>query len=287
MYRTIDSAFWTDPKIRKLSADAKLLLLYFITNAHTHVSGIYYAPRLLIQHETGLTGKAIDTLCDTLSKLELCRFDRALELVWVKNMMRYQGRGDKNLKSAAHHVTEDLHYSPLIADFLEYYPEVKAVIPDRVLDRVSRVRTPEQDSRSLIPDQDTIAHFSKTKNERTHAPHFSDDFIKFWDAYPRKIGKQAAWKTWNKLNGGRPEVAVIVHAVEVQKTCTQWCESVQYIPHPSTWLNRGQWDDQIENGVCRRRSTNPDLYVAPIDEWDRIADKANAPAKAWLEARNK
>ena len=124
MYRTIDSAFWTDPKVKTLPAEAKYLFLYFITNPHTHVSGVYYLPRLLAQHETGLPVEELNTLCDTLSGAGLCGFDRENEVIWVKNMMRYQGKGDKNARSAARHVKEDLHHSALIDDFLEAYPNI-------------------------------------------------------------------------------------------------------------------------------------------------------------------
>src|SRR5688572_3122740 len=43
-FRTVQTHFWTDPDVRKLPPDSKLLLLYLITNPHTHVSGIYYLP---------------------------------------------------------------------------------------------------------------------------------------------------------------------------------------------------------------------------------------------------
>lgn len=106
--------------------------------------------------ETTVPIRAINTLLDTLSRLGFCSFDAPLELVWVRNMMKYQGRGEKNVKSAAHHVIEDLHKSPLIKEFCDYYPSVKSIVqrlsPDTLSDTVSSARTP--DSRFLIPDQD-------------------------------------------------------------------------------------------------------------------------------------
>ena len=103
----------------------------------------------MIEHETGLPKRAVDTLCHTLSSAEICHFDTHRELVWVKNMMRYQGKGEKNLRSAAYHISEDLHSSPLITEFLVLYPEVKPFVPHRVSDTVSEFGPP--DSRSLIP----------------------------------------------------------------------------------------------------------------------------------------
>ncbi len=128
MYRTIDAAFWTDPKVRKLSHNGRYLLLYLVTNPHTHVSGLYYLPRSFIQHETGLSIHSLDTLCDTLSSLRLAVFDTPNELVWVVNMFRYQGSGERNMLSAAHHIHKDSHNSFLIEQFIEKYPEVKKAL---------------------------------------------------------------------------------------------------------------------------------------------------------------
>lgn len=149
MYRTVDAKFWTDPKVAKLSPEARFLFLYLITNAHTHVSGIYYLPLAYIAAETGLPSEGIDTLCHTLSIPSLVKFDKENHLIWVVNMMSYQGVGQKCAKSAAKHLEKDLHNSFLIHEFLEKYPHVKKFmkrIPHRYpIDTLTRVATPEQE----------------------------------------------------------------------------------------------------------------------------------------------
>ncbi len=132
MYRTIDAAIWSDQKVRKLNPSERLLFIYFITNPHTHVSGIYYLPDLIAQHETGLTAKQLSSGSDTLSRLGFCRFDPLNELVWVVKMFRYQGNGQKNTLSAAHHLSKDIHNSFLISEFLVVYPEVAPFIKNTV-----------------------------------------------------------------------------------------------------------------------------------------------------------
>ncbi len=129
MYRTIDSRLWTDPKIKAISDRATYLFLYLITNPHTHVSGIYYLARSTMIEETKLNKTLIDTACDTLSSVDLVKFDREKSIIWVINMMAYQGKGDKNARSAAFHLKEDLHNSFLIREFLEKYPHVKDHLP--------------------------------------------------------------------------------------------------------------------------------------------------------------
>jgi hypothetical protein len=143
VYRTLDASFWTDPKVRSLNPSGKLALLYLITNPHSHVSGIYVLPRAYAIHDTGLDGPTLDTLYDILSRLGIGSFDRDNEVVWVVNMLSYQGRGEKNLRSAANQLST-LHNSSIITDFLIRYPKVKQYVSDTVLDRVSAVGTPNR-----------------------------------------------------------------------------------------------------------------------------------------------
>jgi uncharacterized protein YdaU (DUF1376 family) len=79
-------------------------------------------------------------------------------------------------------------------------------------------------------------------------------FDAFWKAYPRKVGKQAALKAWRKLRPG-PELAErILEAVAAQKRGEAWRrDGGQFIPHPTTWLNQGRWDDEPPELPARAR----------------------------------
>ncbi len=147
MYRTVDTATWTDPKIKLLDPDGKLLFLYLFTNQHSHVSGIYYLTIPTILHETGIKKGVLKRRLDTLSELGLARFDPENEVIWVEKMFFYQGRGEKNLRAASKQL-ESLHNSYLIKGFLDEYPMVREFISERItvkLDRVSEVGTPNQE----------------------------------------------------------------------------------------------------------------------------------------------
>lgn len=87
----------------------------------------------------------------------------------------------------------------------------------------------------------TIQSESET-NTRTRV---SDGFEKFWIAYPKKVGKDAALKAWAKTKG--VSIDIILQAVEAQKRSAQWQKDEgQYIPNPATWLNQGRWKDQVD-----------------------------------------
>lgn len=77
-------------------------------------------------------------------------------------------------------------------------------------------------------------------------------FDLFWEAYPKKTGKQEARKAFKKVS---VPVETLIDAIERQKTWSQWKrDNGQYIPNPSTWLNQGRWDDEdYTAGVTGRK----------------------------------
>ncbi len=77
------------------------------------------------------------------------------------------------------------------------------------------------------------------------SPAVTMEFEEFWKAYPRKIGKGAAVKAWSRAIR-KTTLAVILAAIANQRRSSQWVkDDGQFIPHPSTWLNAGRWDDEI------------------------------------------
>ena len=67
-------------------------------------------------------------------------------------------------------------------------------------------------------------------------------FEDFWYFYPKKVGKDAAIKAWNKVN---PDILLVSDALKWQKESKQWQqEDGKYIPNPATYLNQGRWQDE-------------------------------------------
>ncbi|QRF55761.1 hypothetical protein [Variovorax paradoxus] len=73
----------------------------------------------------------------------------------------------------------------------------------------------------------------------------SDLFDEFWKAYPNKVGKDAARKAFEKRKPARALLDAMLSAIGMQRTSKQWTDDGgRYIPHPSTWLNEGRWQDE-------------------------------------------
>jgi len=94
----------------------------------------------------------------------------------------------------------------------------------------------------------TINHKPQTKEPRPDAPRKRDDlFEQLWKAYPKKVGKDAAKKAFDKRKPDGDLFSAMLQAIEKQSRSDDWTKGGgQFIPHPATWLNAGRWMDETE-----------------------------------------
>lgn len=96
-----------------------------------------------------------------------------------------------------------------------------------------------------VSDTDTRLTHTEAKAEadtqaiRTRTIVDCVDFDRFWAAYPKRVGKDAARKAWRVKH---PSLPVVLAALERQRAWLQR-DGGRYIPNPATWLNQGRWDD--------------------------------------------
>lgn len=111
----------------------------------------------------------------------------------------------------------------------------------------AKLDNPSENSRNLANDSTKTRPIQRQRHNNNNI--YSADFEKFWEAYPkaRRKGKKAAYKAWQKAEkDGLPDIDTVLKAIESQKKDRQWQDS-QFIPLPTTWINQGRWDDEIEN----------------------------------------
>jgi len=75
-------------------------------------------------------------------------------------------------------------------------------------------------------------------------------FSRFWDEYPRKVGKAEARRVWMSIaknNTSAWMLEKVVYALRHQRR-TLWKDvEPRFIPHPATWLNQRRWEDEISS----------------------------------------
>jgi len=91
----------------------------------------------------------------------------------------------------------------------------------------------------------TPSNFEVRQTPATPAA-MSDDFLQWWERYPKKIGKRAASSAWRRIKG-KPPIEVMLDTLAEQIESEQWTQDAgQYIPNPATYLSQGRWDDELQ-----------------------------------------
>lgn len=94
--------------------------------------------------------------------------------------------------------------------------------------------------------QQTLSGSVSDSSEGGNAKGGAIRFDGFWAAYPRKVGKAAAKRYWSR-NGLDNTADAIMAGLERCKASKAWSkDGGQFVPHPTTWLNRDGWEDEID-----------------------------------------
>jgi hypothetical protein len=109
----------------------------------------------------------------------------------------------------------------------------------------------------LSPNSPVPPKEKDPKGSKKKVPHTDEEFDQFWAAYPRKVGKKTAMKSFSKVN---VPLETILTALEQHKKSDQWRkDNGQFIPHPATWLNNERWADEL-NLTDTTRPSRPRSY---------------------------
>ena len=68
-------------------------------------------------------------------------------------------------------------------------------------------------------------------------------FARFYQAYPRHVGKKPAQAAWLRINPGPALIQTIMQALERYREQVKDSEE-RFILHPATWLNQERWEDE-------------------------------------------
>ncbi len=115
--RGFNTKFWTDPFIRKLSPEAKLLYVYLWTNDHCNQAGIYEMPLDIMAFETKIDESKLQGYLETLQP-KITWF-KELDILWVKSFVHYQAKSPKFLIAVAN-CLKNIGNNGLVKEYIEY-----------------------------------------------------------------------------------------------------------------------------------------------------------------------
>jgi hypothetical protein len=112
-------------------------------------------------------------------------------------------------------------------------------------DIYQQTETTNDNQNDKLPTSYRQATDNKQEHKNKRIKEYTPEFLQFYDAYPRHMGKEPAWKAWQKLNGTRPDLSALIAKIDEMKKAEDWTKDKgKYIPHPATWLNQKRWEDE-------------------------------------------
>lgn len=223
--RYINTRFWSDNFISELNPLDRYLFLYFLTNEHTNICGIYEIPLRTISFETGIE---IDMLKKMIKRL-VSKIHYIDGWVYIKNFARHQAVNEKviiGIENAKKLVPSTI--------WLKIKEIERVSIGDDSLSIACQLPEPESEL-ELEPKLELkpMVAFSFFKND-----------------YPRKENMKKAEIAWNKLSFETQ--GLILKDIQFRKESDQWKKG--FIPHPTTYLNGERWNDEIIKTITRSNS---------------------------------
>lgn len=253
-FGTVKPTFWNGPtgrSLREAGPDVQLLALYLLTNPHANMIGLYYLPLVFMRKELALSMSQIIKALDKLAAVGFAAYDKDAETIWVIEMARYQlgdslQTHDHRVKAMAR-IYREMPDNTLLGPFHDRYGECfhlserregASVGPLSPLEGAPK-GLPRGLAKPLIPSPDPDPVLVPKKEETRLR------FERFWQAYPKRKGKDAAWRAWQRRDPDDALTDTMVDSVRHQCRDPDWLkDGGKFIPHPATWLNQARWEDE-------------------------------------------
>jgi hypothetical protein len=114
-------------------------------------------------------------------------------------------------------------------------------------------------------------------------------FEEFWSLYPLRTGKQAARRAWDKAVTRSNPAVIIKAALLFAEAWDRPDADREFIPHPSTWLNQGRYEDEApqvrlgRNG--RPHRPTKDDKIRTLQSWKPQPPGMQPPGRRAIEGQ--
>ncbi len=214
-YRPIHTQMWmSDEWFNELPIDGKLLWAYLLTNPRSSVSGLYPLPLKFASTETSISRDRIAAILDEFAHAGKAFYHDGY--VWVVKMRDYQSSGGEKIIRCIEKDLEKMDDTPLKQLHIAYYAGDRSVIayeyamdslsiqyPSRARGNETKQNNTKQEhvppdggTLALVPPEEPGEELDPLTEDTTA---YSPAFEKTWAAYPRKVKKSAAYRSYSAL----------------------------------------------------------------------------------------
>ena len=131
----------------------------------------------------------------------------------------------------------------------------------------------ENNLKTTCRQLETNKNVKNVKNDKKYICSFN----KFWEMYPRKVGKKKAETIYNRKASSPLKEKNILEGLKgyIKKWATENTLK-DYIPHPSTWLSQERWNDEVE---VSRKAENENFRMFE----KKMQEKKASTQKAYVQ----
>lgn len=149
-------------------------------------------------------------------------------------------------------------------------------------ERMEAPVTPVEETPAPAPVQTELIQAApvkkKTKKGSTPA-RVESDFLDFYAAYPRHVGKEAARRAFEKaVKAGTAPTDIVEGARRYAAGAAAAGTETRYIAHPATWLSAGRWNDDMEDAAPIELTPWQKKTARLVQSMQAAAVVNNAPA---------
>lgn len=200
-YYKVFTRFWSDPDIKRLSDDGKLLAFHLMTSPHRRLEGLFRLPKPYICGDLGWTMERLaepfrELLAERSGRPGFMAYDEQAEVVLLRNALKYQAPENPNQVKAALDQLDEVPETPLDLEFgalaARYCQRLAERLPQRFWEPFAQPPSP---SPSPTPSLDGLSSLtgvgamppvdnpvdSKRREGKRRAPrnprHPSDEFV--------------------------------------------------------------------------------------------------------------
>lgn len=246
-YRKLYTRIWHHPSFQALSAEDKVLALYLLTGPQTNRIGYYRLSLGEVGEDLGTPPRGVREGLRRVCGAFDWAFDAASKVLLIPSWWTWNEPESANNLIGALKDLPEVPRSGLFAAFIRASSAVRAQhnvpLPKGYGSPPEGVPDPsptQEQEQEQVQEQEYVP-----PSPVAPAVVVPESFDRFWDAYPRKVGKQDARKAWRVIKPDDALSARILAAITRLRLSRQWLrDGGQYIPHPATWLRRGGWDDE-------------------------------------------
>lgn len=179
MYTKIESQFWKDEKMIKLSGDARYLMLYLLTSPHRNMIGCYFLPEPYAFFDLGMSPERFQQALSQLVKSERIKYDTDNHILLIPNYLRFNPLENPNQVKAAIERLAELPQTQLLQDLYDIVKtsDKKFMKPfaERLQERLLQPVNSKQDTGSSIQEQDSIVPDDAGTSEEVVEPEPDTD----------------------------------------------------------------------------------------------------------------